>query len=178
MYIYGISEICILIWMIWNMFIKKWHNIWIILITFLWCIYYLLSFLFLNWERKFTCLCFHSVFCYNILFPYTQESCPRRVFLHSGVLGCCMIFVESQSSLLSHRLVNTDLSVSNSPMHSNHRFSTHLKILPSSGVSTYSFKSVCLCKTLVPIFMKTCLNDNESKLFHRLVHIWLWNKDR
>lgn len=138
MYIYGISEIYILIWMIWNMFIKKWHNIWIILITFLWCIYYLLSFLFLNWERKFTCLCFHSVFCYNILFPYTQESCPRRVFLHSGVLGCCMIFVESQSSLLSHRLVNTDLSVSNSPMHSNHRFSTHLKILPSSGVSTQS----------------------------------------
>lgn len=101
-------------------------------------------FLFLNWERKFTCLCFHSVFCYNNLFPYTQETCPRRVFLHIGVWGCCMIFVESQSPLLSHRLVNTELSVSNSPRHSNHRFSTHLKILPSSGVSTDRFKSVCL----------------------------------
>lgn len=80
------------------------------------------------WKLSLATLCFHSVFCYNILFPYTQESCPRRVFLHSGVLGCCMIFVESQSSLLSHRLVNTDLSVSNSPMHSNHRFSTHLLV--------------------------------------------------
>lgn len=173
MYIYGISEIYILILMIWNMFINKWQK-YLNNINYLFIMYISFAiFLFLNWERKFTCLCFHSVFCYNILFPYTQESCPRRVFLHIGVWGYCIIFVESQSSLLSHRLVNTELSVSNSPRHSNHRFSTHLKMLPSSWVSTDSFKSVCLCKILVSIFMKTWLIDNESKLFHRLVHIWL-----